>query len=241
MRYLLLITIMLFLTVNCTREQQPLYQGLPLKVWMERLGAPEPEVRKDALEIIIDIGKPARLAERSVVDIARNDQYPDIRYTAVEALRSMGASTYEFDELVEEFNAPTIPIEEENLEGEIDELSEHSSGEDDFAYLKDLIDGTLESHHSRSDTVPTDSASMKNLVQDMQDEDVTVLLNQLQHPAVLARLLKLGNVIEKRFAASMLSEIEGSNDTILEILNQARFDSDSLVAESAEKAYQHWK
>ena len=68
-----IIICLVYLILGCGGGDKPLYQGLPLKTWVERLEAPEPEIRVDALKVIADIGKPARPAETYVRDAARND------------------------------------------------------------------------------------------------------------------------------------------------------------------------
>jgi len=231
------------LVLGCAKPEEPLYQGLTLKTWVERLESSEPEVRADAVKVIQGIGLSARPAENSIRQIARNDPYPDVRILAVEALEAMGASTLEFQNLLEAYHAPVIPEEEELPEfmDEEAELLEHISGADDIAFLQAIIEYRADTGRLDTTMVPTDSAELAQWIEERRSDAISGLLHQIENPTVLALILEAGNLIERQFAARMLADMEGEDSRIIQALERAVDDPDSLVRSAAFEALKRWE
>jgi len=241
--------IIILLLLSCGKPSEPLYEGLPLKTWVKQLESPEREVREDALKVITKIGKQAIPTEPYLRKIANNDPSPEIRMQAIDALETMDLPVVEFQTFLEEYNSPIIPISEEDelkelareIEGEDEDMLRHASGGDDLKYLKAWSEGTLDQQRL-GDTIkmPKDSVEFAKWLQDRKGEAVGNLLNQLKNPKMLALLLKMGNKVERNFAALRLGQLEGKDDDILESLQQALGDSSDQVSKAAEEAIKKW-
>ncbi|MDP8240686.1 MAG: HEAT repeat domain-containing protein [Candidatus Hatepunaea meridiana] len=241
--------IIILLLLSCGKPSEPLYEGMPLKTWVKRLESPEREVREDALKVITKIGKPAIATEPYLRKIANNDPSSEIRVRAIEALEKMDLPVVEYQTFLEEYNSPIIPVSEEDelkelareIEGEDQDLLRHASGDDDLEYLKAWGEGTLgKERHGDTIKMPKDSAEFAKWLQDRKGEAVDNLLNQLKNPKMLALLLKMGNKVERNFAALRLGQLEGEDNDILEALQQALGDSSDQVSEAAEEAIKKW-
>ena len=244
--------LLIFLTVvfvcGCGGEKKPLYQGLPLKTWVDRLESGEPEIRADALKVIADIGRSARVAEDNVRKLARNDPSIKVRLNAIEALEAMGASTVEFLEFIDSYYKPIIPIGDEetvDLDEEIsteDELSEKIDTEDDLAYLRALEEGTLDTIQEKTFSVmPRDSADYEVWLRERIHEEVQDMMNKLSNPTMLAAMLEFGGDLEREYAACKLAELSGDNPEIIEALEKAEDDPLEEVRQAAEKALENWQ
>ncbi len=242
-----IIICLVYLIAGCGGSDEPLYQGLPLKTWVKRLEAPETEIRVDALKVIADIGKPARPAKRYVRDVARNDPSTEVRLLAIEALEAMDVPAVEFQNFLDSYYAPIIPDSEEYFDdferdvSDEDDLLEHASGDDDLAFLRAFEEDRLDSVTSRlSEPMPKDSAEFIRWFTNHQSEEVLNLTNQLNNPKMLAKLLEVGSVIEREFAARKLIEIVGDDPKIIEALEKASNDSIDTIRQAAEEALQKW-
>ncbi len=234
------------LIAGCGEPKEPLYQGLPLKVWVKRLEAPEPEIRADALEVIADVGNPARAAEQYVRNLARNDPSTEVRMLAIKALEAMDVPVVEFQDFLDAYYAPIIPDSEEYFDDmakndEDEELNEKISGDDDLSYLKAFEENKLDSMASRlSDMMPKDSAEYQEWLEERQAGEVLNLLNQLSNPKMLAKILEIGNAVEREFAARRLGEIPGDDPDIIEALEKASNDTVDIIRQAAEEALHRW-
>ncbi len=258
------ILICVTLLIGCGGEEEPLYEGLTLKMWINRLESPDAENRKDALGIIKEIGKPARIADPQVRAIARNDPFNDVKMLAIETLQAMNLTTVEFQSFITQFETPlSEDIDEEFDYGDEDELEkieaddpeaeydlmESVSGEDDLKYLQDLEDGLFDSIEGKSQadrenmgkTIPSDPDEFKKWSEDNYKGEVSDLLNQISSPRVLATILSDGESIDKLFAATKLSQMSGADEEIFKALEAASSDPDSTIRRLVEQALKNWE
>ena len=215
-------------------------------MWVARLDSTEPNIRADALEVITGIGKPARpLAENAVRKIAREDPFADVQMLAIEALEVMGAETQEFQTFLDTYS------EASGNDDTDDERMEHLSGEDDLDYLHDLqaegadstptVVGSERRERLNRNVIPADPDEQRVWSETHRMEDMETFLSQLRNPTVLADILAMGDLIERRFAALMLAEGQGENERVVEALQRAGEDSDSLVRATVETALERWR
>lgn len=231
------------LLLGC-KGKEPIYQGLPLKIWVMRLDAPEKEVRLDAIKVIAEIGEPAISAEPFLRQIARKDASLEVRIHAVEALDAINASTTEFQAFVDEYYAPIIPEDElqeleEELPADEDEDITASYDGDDLEYLQGLETGIFDELARESTMIPLDSAELTEWIEKHQGTAINNVINQLRNPKVLALLLGSGDDSEKLFAAKQLAEIEGIDTQVFEALKKA--SNDPLLKDFVEEALENWE
>jgi hypothetical protein len=240
--YLIILTLLL----GCKGKDEKIYQGLPLKTWIMRLDAPEKEIRIDAMKVIAEIGEPAISAEPYLRQIARKDQSPEVKMNAIMALEAINSATAEFQDFIDEYNAPLIPSYDEDLKLEAEEAVDEELEEvdldiagDDLEYLQDLEAGVFEEPDSGSTMIPQDSAGLADWVNNYQIDAVADIMNQLSNPAVLAMLLNSGSDADKLLAATKLSEMEGSNSLVVEALEKAV--DNPQISDLVKKALKQWE
>lgn len=211
----LMYLISVFILTGCSGSRDQLYQGLPLSVWVERLKSPEDEIRADAIEVLIEIGKPALATEPYLREIARTDPSHVIRVLAIEALDGLDRPIVEFHNFLDDYNAPIIPGIDSELEALYntydDEVDFHGkiSGADDLAYLKALEEGTLGSERDNpDDEASSDGYRNEEWIEKMQKNNVSNLLNQLNNPKLLELLLEHGESLERDYAGRKLNILE---------------------------------
>ncbi len=231
---------------GCGGPEEPIYEGLTLAGWVERLADPDPDIRIDALKVIASIGPPARKIEDTVRTVARRDDDPDVRMRAIEALNAMGMSTVEFQRFVDFYNAPIYPTEDEELstlwsEDEEEDVFQDNSSDDDLEYLRKLESGELEKPSADTGVIPSDSAAFAKWVEQRQLNVAQELLQMLDNPVLLAEILRIGDQLQREFAARALAEKEGEDLKVVEALEQAREDPDETVRQAAAKALGKWK
>ncbi|MCF7810293.1 HEAT repeat domain-containing protein [bacterium] len=243
-KYLTYLIIFIVL-LGCKGKNDKVYQGLPLKTWIIRLDAPEKEIRIDAMKVITEIGEPAISAEPYLRQIARKDKSPDVKMNAIMALEAINAATAEFQDFIEEYNAPIIPedeefgiVSEEEIPEEAEEVDFDMAG-DDLEYLQDLEAGLLDNPETESTMIPQDSAELAEWVDNYQIDAVADIMNQLSNPTVLAMLLNSGSDAEKLLAATKLAEMEGSNSQVVEALENAV--DNPQISELVKQALKRWE
>jgi hypothetical protein len=245
LRQSIIIVVLALLLASCAQKQEPLYQGLTLKAWGERLKSDEPETRTDALKVIAGIGEAARPMEQQLRDVARHDPYEDIRYLAVVALDSMRVPVTEFLALQDKYQEPEVAPEEEQETVEEDTamatLEEHASTDDDISYLKQMAEGTVEGSEVDSSVMPLDSLQREEWISKQQDASLQNLHDQLRDPRTLAKLLITGDLYERRFAARVLAEMGGEDSDVVSALQSGTLDADSLVRAAVKEARSHWQ
>jgi hypothetical protein len=249
------------LLVGCGGEEEPLYEGLTLNMWINRLESPDAEDRKDALGVIKGIGKKALTAENQVRKIAQNDPFIDVKMLAIETLQAMNVTTVEFQSFITQFETPfTEEVDEEFDYGDEEDfededmidsevLVEGYSGEDDLLYLRDLEEGLFDtvegkSQQDRDDlnkTIPTDPDEYKKWSEEQYKGEVSDLLNQISNPRVLATILSDGESIDKLFAATKLSQMTGADEQIVKALEDASSDPDSTIRRLVKQALEKWE
>ncbi len=242
----LIALIVFYMISGCGGTEEKTYEGLPLKTWVERLESQEKEIRLDALSVIRNIGKPAIAAEPYVRKLARFDSSPDVRLSAIETLEMFEVTVVEFQEFLDDYYSPIIPTSEQDeldlLENEIedfedDDILKHISGGDDLAYLKELMEDSLDGRDKAdSNIMPRDSAGYAEWISKHRSEAIANLLNQLKNPEMLALMLEFGDDIDREFAADRLSELSFENPRIIEAIEKALEDPNDSVRIAAEKA-----
>lgn len=231
------------------RHREPEYLGISLSQWVEQLSSPLPEERIDALKALSAIGGSAKKAEDKIREVARADPDLKVRVEAITTLKNLGLPIGEFEQFYQEMTAPlffeptdtitppsTQPEEEE--EGAGSELTVPST-EEDLEYLRSLS--------AESDTTtppprefPEDTAKREVWRAGKMKEEVATILGSLKNPAVLAELLRSGEIEERRLAARRLAQTEGKDEAIVEALESARSDPDSVVRALAQEALKNW-
>jgi len=240
------VLVLICLLIGCG-SREPLYQGLPLSVWVVRLNSPDEEVRADALTVIAEIGKPAESAENYVREIAEGDPSTNIRMKAIEALEAMDASTARYQDFIDKYYAPLIPEEDdlpvnELVDSEDDEdIFEGISGEDDLEFLEALERGILDTApESRFNLEPTDSVAKAEKLINMQREEVAKLFERLRNPQMLSQILAYGNAIEREFAGQILAELTEDDPQVLKAIENVLSDSSDQVRKALELALKQW-
>lgn len=253
------------LLLGCGGKEEVLYEGLPLKIWVERLQSPDEADRKDALNVIKSIGKPASAAEKRVRGVARNDPYTDVKMLAIETLKAMKASTVEFHSFVEQYDMPIRELMRDNGEDEdkIDEveeaiqdefatfdLEEKASGDDDLSFLQEMEAEALDTigkyrkvadRDEEESVVPSDPDEFDKWSNNRFQGEVQQLMSQISNPRVLASLLANGGSADKLFAATKLSQMRGVDEEIVKMLEAAQSDPDSLIRSLVNKALNNWE
>ena len=248
MKYWLMWALMALMAAGCARKTEQLYEGMPLKAWEKRLASDEPEVRVDALKVIAGIGRDALPLERAIREIARSDKLEDVRYNAIIALNTMGANVAEFQDFIAQYESPLLSEGDEEPEGEYSgedtaptELEEHASTEDDISFLKSMLEDTSDTAVLESDVMPADSQERELWIAQRQDATLQNLRDQLRNPRTLIKLLATGDLYERRFASRMLADTGGEDEEIVNALQSAALDADSLVRAAVKEAQQKWK
>ncbi|MBT7616232.1 MAG: hypothetical protein HN590_02975 [Calditrichaeota bacterium] len=248
-RFILLLALITFFSTGCGKVQEPVYEGLTLKAWAERLKSPEPEVKIDALKVIESIGPKAYAAESVVRDVAQNEPNNEVAIKAIEALEAMGAPTIEFDEFLAMYYAPIIPGEEEEertyeeelIDEEEAEMMSHISGEGDLAFLKELENEEFEEEEIDTSIVPLNSSEYEGWVESRRSSSLTDVLDILSRPEVLEELIRIGDNLEREFAVKKLATQGGLDPRIVESLERLLEDPDSTISLNARKALENWK
>ena len=253
------------LLLGCGGEEEVLYEGLTLKMWVDRLQSPEAADRKDALEVIKSIGKQAIAAESKVRQIARNDPYTDVKMLAIETLKAMKVTTVEFQTFVNQYDMPIMDLMRDTteFEDEFDEeqaqiqeefetfdLMERASGDDDLSFLREMEAEALDTigrykkvadRDEEDSLIPTDPEEYAQWSDDRFKGDVQDLLGQISNPRVLAAIHSGGDNIDKLFAASKLSQMKGVDEDIVKALEAAQSNPDSLIQALVEQALKNWE
>lgn len=248
-RFILLLAVIVFLSAGCSKVQEPVYEGLTLKAWAERLKSPEPEVKIDALKVIKSIGPKAFAAESVVRDVAKNAPNADVALIAIEALEAMGAPIVEFDDFLAMYYAPIIPgdeeeersYEEEVIDEEEAEMMSHISGEGDLDFLRALENEDFEQEEIDTSVVPLNTSEYEEWVESRRSSSLTDVLNILSRPEVLEELIRIGDDLEREFAVRRLATQGGLDPRIVESLEKLLEDPDSTISLNAKKALENWK
>jgi len=251
MRIALITMLSVLILLGCFKEDKPKYEGLTLKTWVERLDSNDPAIRIDALRVIESIGAKARPAEDYVRAVARNDPNTEVAIQAIEALEAMGATVVEFSDFVGLYNSPIIPSEDDDVEtliggiSEIDkdemELLKHASGEDDLEYLLMLERGETETTQIDTTMIPINSDNFTEWVAAKRSSAISDIMHILNKPEVLRELLKIGNNLDREFAARRLAEQSGIDPSVIEALENILDDPDSTIRQAAAEALKNWK
>ncbi|MBM3327427.1 MAG: hypothetical protein FJY65_10735 [Calditrichaeota bacterium] len=230
------------LTLGCGKRE-PVYEGLPLSTWVERLSSEAPEERGDAARSIGEIGSAAKTVENALRTAARREIIPDVKIAEVLALKSIGADIKEFEDFMKTTTAPIISTEDDSVEYNPDEYyegeQEPAPGEDDLQYLMQLADGTTDSL-SALKMFPKDLEAQRKWAEERRQEQIGTMMSQLQNPDVLAEILRAGDLEERRLAARMLVGRSGVNAAVVDALEGAKFDTDSLIKTAAAEALKKW-
>lgn len=235
-----LISILFF--IGCGGSDKPLYEGLTLKTWVDRLATPDDDIRLDALRVIASIGVRGRAAESYVLEIAREDPSPKVRLAAIEALESMGVPIVEFGDFLDLCNSPLIPTEDVREYEEIEEeFGEGASGENDLEYLKQLEYGEPDSFAKDTVMIPEDPDERLEWANARMSESMADILTMLDNPQVLTALLQVGDKLERLYAAQKLSQFSGDNIEIINALELLQNSPDSSLKKAASEALKHWK
>jgi HEAT repeat protein len=88
-RFIYLATAALLLAAPAAAQQQPSFQGRPLRAWVEDLKAPAPETRSAAAYAISSMGPKAKAAVPALIQ-ALDDEEPAVRFPVCVALREIG-------------------------------------------------------------------------------------------------------------------------------------------------------
>ncbi len=246
-RFILSLALILILSIGCGKVEEPIYEGLTLKAWAQRLKSPEPEVKVDALKVIESIGPKALAAESIVRDIARNESNTDVALKAIETLEAMGAPVIEFEEFLAMYYAPIIPgedellFEDEQLDEEEAEMMAHASGEGDLAFLRALESDELDSAETDTTIVPLNTNEYEDWVESRRSSSLSDVLNILNRPEVLEELIRVGDDLEREFAVKRLATQGGLDPRIVEVLESLLDDPDSTINLNAQKALENWK
>lgn len=241
-------TVLLFIAAGCGDKDEPSYEGLTLKMWVERLDSPDPMVRLDALGVIKRVGIRALHAEEYIRNLARREKDAEVKMAAIETLEAMGAPVIEFSDFIDLYSAPIIPDEEEfntdtdGMDSEMMEFMSHASVEEDIEYLQRLARGEDEDSLLKDTTmVPKDPDEFEVWAQKKQNSSISVVLNMLDNPAVLSEMIKIGDNVEREFALRKLGNISGSNEDVVKTLTQATQLPDSNLVRLAQRALKHWQ
>lgn len=248
-QFILFLAIALMLCVGCNKVEKPVYEGLTLKAWVERLKSPEPEVKIDALKVIESIGPKALPAEEYVRDIARNETNAEVVLKAIETLEAMGAQIVEFDEFLAMYYAPVIPSDEEDellldeelMDEEEAEMMKHISGDGDLEYLRELENEEDDSVDIDTSVVPLGTDQYDEWVESRRSSSLSDILNILNRPEVLEELMQVGDELEREFAVRRLATQGGLDPKIVEALEKVLDDPDSTMSLNAKKALENWK
>jgi hypothetical protein len=242
------ICVLIALLITGCGKSSPSYQGLPLKVWAERLKSDDQAIRGDAVTAIGIMGVNAKSMEFRIREIAKQDPSFKVRLEAIYALDSMKVSTLEFAKFRISMTTPATADEGDTLDAEMsdelnDEMSDTSSGsstpdDDDITYLKSLEDGTTAVD---STVMPTEPEAQQQWTEQRRNESASKVLNELSNPFVLSQLLSTGGPDERRYAIKILSQQQGGqNASVVDALESAKADSDSLVRKAAIEALKKW-
>lgn len=235
----------LIVLVNCGKRE-PEYSGILLSQWVAMLDAPDPVERSDALQALAKIGKPAKMAEMKIRDVARRDPDLKVRLEAINTLKALGFPITEFEEFYKEMTTPLFFEESDTLGPGIWEEG-FPEGEQETSGIGVPSDTDLFNFSSDTDTTklttesfPQDTARLEMWRRAKRVEEVDNLLMQLQNPLVLAEILRVGEVEEKRLAAKRLAQMSGSDVLVVEALEAALADPDSVVRSAVKEALTRW-
>jgi HEAT repeat protein len=88
-RFIYLAAAALLLAAPAAAQQEPSFQGRPLRAWIEDLKAPAPETRNAAAYAISSMGPSAKAAVPALIQ-ALNDDEASVRFPVCVALREIG-------------------------------------------------------------------------------------------------------------------------------------------------------
>lgn len=258
MKNIIILLIILGLVVSCNGSKEPEAQGLKLSVWVERLDDSDPAVRLDALTVIKEIGKPAGSAEDKIRTLARQEQYPDVKMKAVEALQAMGKSVEEFRAFIAYYTAPfdDTPTEDGGMSTKTydeDGGGTYNDGQgsrtpggssDDLDMLKELMEDSakflIPDSLGNASRQQADEKQLVQLGQKRRTESMQNLMDQIQNPGTLVSMLEMGDLQEKIYALSKLASQSGENSQVVSALDIAQLDSDSTIRRLAKQASKNW-
>lgn len=263
-KYLSLILSFALFILSCGKEDAQLYEGLPLKTWVDRLESPDPDIRMDALKVIGSIGIKARVVEDYIRDLASDERIPEVKMEAIKTLESMKVRVIEFNDFIDLYNAPLNPFETDELDENIvydsdlefqedtdnldelemdEEFLQHASGDDDLEYLKMIASGQLDLEDIDTSSISNSSGSgFSKWLPSEQTNEISNLLNMLNNPVVLRELLNSGDELTRDFALKKLGVQSGSVDGMKELLTELLgATNDTSVVQAAEKALKNWK
>ncbi len=253
MKHLLITITAMILIIGCSNKE-PVYQGLTLDVWAKRLQSEEAVERGDALDVIKEIGKKAKSAERAVRQVARNDKYPDIRMKAIVTLQAMGSVTGEFKKFIANYTEPFLLDDEDGLDlDEMDRMfSDKLSGEDDLEYLRELEEKKTDSIAKSKIKLefPAAESDQSEWASKKFTESISILSTELNNPSVLAQLMKSDDFLERQFAMQkLMKQMAGYEEEdeyfelpadVFSAFNLASDDNDSLIKALADEALNNW-
>ncbi len=241
---------LVLILIGCGKKPEPLYEGLPMQVWVERLKSPDALVRLDALNVLCNLGRTALSIEDEIRSLARDDPNTQVKIRAIETLESMGAVTVEFNDIIQAYNAPLIPTDDEDYSNEefdaaVDsamdsaDLLEHAKSDDDLSYLAQIENSEADTTplaDKFSSEVPTDPDEYTNWVRKHQSSVVSNILNMLNNPDVLKELLQSGGALEREYAAQKLAELNINDPEITSALKLLTSSSDTSLSRTAKEA-----
>jgi|GEM_PF-1391921 len=260
MKKILVLLLAVGLLASCNGSKEPEAQGLKLSVWVGRLDDADAAIRLDALSVLKEMGKPAATAEDKVRTLARNDQYPDVKMKAIEALQAMGKNVDEFKAFIAYYTAPfdDTPTEDGGMSN--DEFDNEGGGSsddgggsmrktrgssgNDLDILREMIEDSLKlqtkDSSGNASKIPQTQQDLVQLGAKRRSESMQNLMDQIGNPSVLADLLSNGDMQEKVYALSKLSLSSGENERVVSALDLAKLDPDSNIRRLAKEAGKHW-
>jgi len=215
--YIALIFIVL-ITLGCSHETTVKIDGMTLNDWAARLESEEIEIKLDALDAISSFGMDALKLRQKLTYVARFDTNNAVKYKAVMLITDLKLSTDEFNDFLEIYNAPLIPVgNDENIlyGGRESTTGDKSSVMDDLNYLKELSEQKIARTNNGMVAVPEDPTEYEDFVNSKRTESIDELIQMLNNPEVLVGLMKSGDKLDKSFAIDKLSSI-GNLDTNIE-------------------------
>jgi|GEM_PF-5445935 hypothetical protein len=213
------ISIIFFALINlgCNQDKAIQIEGMTLDDWSARLDSDESVIRLDALDAIKLFGRDAIKLKHKLTLVARYDTNNDVKYKAVLLIEELKLSTDEFNDFMDLYDAPLIPvtINDDILYSTINsKLGDKSSVMDDLIFLQGLSKEVVTRPDNGVLTVPSDPSKYDEFVNTKRSESIDDLIQMLNNPDVLMGLMKSGDQLEKSFALDKLTSFRNLDPKI---------------------------
>ncbi|MFN3821290.1 MAG: hypothetical protein ACK4OO_03065 [bacterium] len=243
---IIIVWMVIMILLGSCSKREPEYSGIRLSQWVAMLDAPDPVERADALQALAKMGKSAKITEMKIRDIARRDPDLKVRLEAINTLKALELPITEFEEFYKEMTTPLFFEESDTLAPGIgEEAFPESEQETSGANLpgdSDLFNISPDTDTAKIaiESFPQDTTRLEIWRRAKRAEEVDNLLIQLQNPLVLAEILRVGEMEEKRLAAKKLAQMSGSDALVVEALEAALSDPDTVVRSAVKEALSRW-